>query len=85
MARSTQRVLPVNLVDELHEALNLIAAVADLLALATLDDPGLPKDATISRAARLIESEASRLRHLLRQAEGIPSPNLPTTPDDDAI
>lgn len=86
MARSTQHVLPTRLIDELDDALDLIGAVAHLLALATLtaaaNDPAFLKGASVSRAAFFIESEATRLRHLIQEPDGR-HPDTPTAIDDD--
>ena len=71
MPESTKPVLTVDLIDELDGALDRIAAVADLLIqVGVAVDPKVLRDQTISRAASLIENEASRIRRLLYGHEG---------------
>ena len=71
MARSPKPALSPDLLDELDDALDRIEAVADLLIqVGGAVDPNVLRDQTISRAASLIESEASRIRRLLYGQEG---------------
>lgn len=72
MARPSKKpptsVLPIPFIDECDVGLGRIMAVAELLSLVDqVRDPACLRDGTISRAALLMDSEAARLRTLLRQ------------------
>jgi len=61
-------------IDEMHEGLERVAAVADLLALVGVAvKPELLRDQTIAGAAGIIGGEADRLHRLLREHEGMSS------------
>lgn len=58
--------LPPDLLDGLQDALEGIAALADLLALVgSAVDPGFLQPRTVATAAALIEGQTCRIRRLL--------------------
>jgi hypothetical protein len=73
--------LPPDLLDGLVNALERVAAVADLLgSLGTGRDPALLRDRTVAGAARVIAEEADRMLALIRVHDAFDRPNDPNDP-----
>ena len=76
MPRATRPpTLPPDLIDGLHDALERIAAVADLIEIVgALADPGRLRDRTLPGAARIIAEEAERMIALIHADAPLPGP-----------